>query len=42
LRGWPAWLTSLDLAWGTVLTALAATSAHAIANLLARRRGKQM
>jgi uncharacterized membrane protein len=41
LRGWPAWLIALDMAWGTVLTALAAASAHAIASLFARRSGKQ-
>ncbi len=37
LRDWPAWLTLLDMAWGTVLTTFAATLAHAIASRLARR-----
>jgi uncharacterized membrane protein len=29
LRDWPAWLTVLDMAWGTLLTAAAAMLAHA-------------
>jgi uncharacterized membrane protein len=37
LRDWPVWLTVLDMGWGTVLTAVAATLAHAIASRLARR-----
>jgi len=37
LRDWPAWLTVLDMAWGTVLTTVAASLAHAIARRLAGR-----
>jgi uncharacterized membrane protein len=37
LRNWPMGLTVLDMAWGTVLTAIAATVAHAIAGRVARR-----
>jgi uncharacterized membrane protein len=36
LRDWPAWLTALDMAWGTVLTAIAATLAHAAARATRR------
>jgi len=42
LRGWPMGLTVLDMAWGTVLTAIAATIAHAIADRVARRRAAAM
>ncbi len=37
LRDWPVWLTVLDMAWGAVLTAIAATVAQAIATKVARR-----
>jgi uncharacterized membrane protein len=36
LRDWPAWLTALDMAWGTALTAIAATLAHAAARTARR------
>ena len=36
LRDWPTWLTAMDMAWGTVLTAVAATVAHATAGKVAR------
>jgi uncharacterized membrane protein len=37
LRDWPVMLTVLDMAWGTVLTAIAATVAYVVAALVARR-----
>jgi uncharacterized membrane protein len=37
LRAWPVWLTVLDMAWGTVLTAIVAALAHAIATRVAHR-----
>jgi len=36
LRDWPAWLTVADMTWGTVLTAVAATVAYAVATRAAR------
>lgn len=36
LAGWPAWITAMDLAWGTLLTATAAGLAAAIGRATAR------
>jgi uncharacterized membrane protein len=42
LRDWPTWLTAIDMAWGTVLTAVAATVAHTTATKIAKRRTIQV
>ncbi|MBL6853990.1 MAG: DUF2177 family protein, partial [Alphaproteobacteria bacterium] len=35
LKAWPAWLAAMDVAWGTLVTALAATAGYFAASRIA-------
>jgi uncharacterized membrane protein len=37
LRGWPAWIVPIDIAWGVLLTATAALAGKLVASRLPRR-----